>query len=100
MKDYVSLSPTPCGPTVNLKPADVQLLGGIALSLTMLPRRLFLRASQRISIQACNPVVRFNVQRRFATTGEAPLTGTADNAFNRERQAVKAHAAATSGKRV
>ena len=39
---------------------------------------------------------------RRLTTEEMPgggkkLVGTADNAFNRERAAVKAHAAATSG---
>lgn len=35
-------------------------------------------------------------RRRFASEKTA-LTGAADNAFNRERAAVKAHAAATSG---
>ena len=41
---------------------------------------------------------RSNIQRRLAHAEGPPLTGAADNAFNRERQAVKAHAAATSGK--
>jgi cytochrome c oxidase subunit 6a len=40
--------------------------------------------------------------RRFESTSKFPepgkkLVGLADNAFNRERAAVKAHAAATSG---
>ena len=38
---------------------------------------------------------RQQVARRWASEGG--LQGTADNAFNRERQAVKEHAAATSG---
>ena len=41
---------------------------------------------------------RLHNQRRLAHVEGPPLTGAADNAFNRERQAVKAHAAATSGK--
>lgn len=41
--------------------------------------------------------LRNSVPRRFAS-GEMPkLTGAADNAFNRERMAVKQHAAASSG---
>lgn len=64
----------------------------------MLPQRSLIRASQRIGIPARNPATRSNLQRRFATTQEPVLSGPADNAFNRERQAVKAHAAATSGK--
>lgn len=39
------------------------------------------------------PAVRRITQRRL----ESSLSGPADNAFNRERQAVKEHAAATSG---
>ena len=37
-------------------------------------------------------------QRRFASHDSQKLTGPADNAFNRERMAVKQHAAETSGK--
>ncbi|KAL9123257.1 MAG: hypothetical protein Q9187_000202 [Circinaria calcarea] len=62
----------------------------------MLPQPSLIRASQRIVIPARNPAVKTNLQRRFATTQEPALTGPADNAFNRERRAVKAHAAATS----
>ena len=48
---------------------------------------------------------RATIQRRFESTAVADklprpgdkLVGAADNAFNRERAAVKAHAAATSG---
>lgn len=43
------------------------------------------------------PSCRHATPRRFAS-GEMPkLTGAADNAFNRERMAVKQHAAASSG---
>ncbi|KAL8810603.1 MAG: hypothetical protein Q9200_002449 [Gallowayella weberi] len=45
---------------------------------------------------ALQPLVRNTVQRRLAS-GEMPkLTGAADNAFNRERMAVKQHAQASS----
>ncbi|KAI4207719.1 MAG: hypothetical protein LQ346_000369 [Caloplaca aetnensis] len=45
---------------------------------------------------ALTPSVRNTIPRRFAS-GEMPkLTGAADNAFNRERMAVKQHAAASS----
>ena len=43
------------------------------------------------------PGSRSSLQRRFASSGEPPLTGAADNAFNRERRAVKQHAAESSG---
>lgn len=42
--------------------------------------------------------IRQPVSRRFVGgIGEKGLEGAADNAFNRERAAVKEHAAATSG---
>lgn len=41
-------------------------------------------------------VIRQNLQRRSASGGLPPLTGAADNAFNRERRAVKEHAAKSS----
>jgi hypothetical protein len=49
------------------------------------------------------PILRNTVQRRYESSTKLPipgqkLTGAANNAFNRERAAVKAHAAATSGK--
>lgn len=50
----------------------------------MLAQRLIARAGARLS----NPAVRSAVQRRLAST---------DNAFIREREAVKDHAAATTG---
>lgn len=48
------------------------------------------------AFRASTPAFRQIAQRRFASGGPA-LEGAADNAFNRERQAVKEHAAATSG---
>ena len=66
----------------------------------MLSQRSFLRAPQRLSVQTRPSPIRSPFQRRFAHSDGPQLTGAADNAFNRERQAVKAHAAATSGKKV
>lgn len=44
-------------------------------------------------------ILRNTFQRRLASSeGQPPLTGAADNAFNRERLAVKKHAAESSGK--
>ena len=70
---------------------------------TMSLPRLAQRFAQR------SPTLRTAIQRRFesqvtisSASDKLPLpgkklTGAADNAFNRERAAVKAHAAATSG---
>ncbi|CAF9909366.1 MAG: Cytochrome c oxidase subunit 6A, mitochondrial [Heterodermia speciosa] len=42
-------------------------------------------------------ILRNTPQRRLASSeGQPPLTGAADNAFNRERRAVKLHAAESS----
>jgi cytochrome c oxidase subunit 6a len=63
----------------------------------------FQRVGLRFAQQLRAPSLRTTLQRRFASTTEklpptgAKLVGPADNAFNRERAAVKAHAAATSG---
>ncbi|KAL8691629.1 MAG: hypothetical protein Q9218_003184 [Villophora microphyllina] len=55
-------------------------------------RLLFEHASASTIRHAVRPISRNTVQRRFAS-GEMPkLTGAADNAFNRERMAVKQHA--------
>jgi len=54
----------------------------------MLPARTTLRSSGRIAAPMRASPIRTPFQRRFAST---------DNAFNRERKAVKDHAAATSG---
>lgn len=54
----------------------------------MLSQRFFLRASQ----QATSGVRSAVTKRLNSTKAQLP-----DNAFNREREAVKAHAAATSG---
>jgi cytochrome c oxidase subunit 6a len=40
--------------------------------------------------------IRTPLQRRFAS-GEPPLEGRYDNKFNRDRQAIKHHAAETAG---
>jgi cytochrome c oxidase subunit 6a len=54
------------------------------------------RLGLRLARQIRTPALRSTLQRRFASH-EIELKGAADNAFNRERAAVKAHAAATSG---
>ena len=64
----------------------------------MLSQRLMSRAAGRVL-----PSLRYGrggskLQRRFASGGKTELPeGLPDNEFNRERAAVKAHAAATSG---
>lgn len=62
----------------------------------MFPQRTALRASQRFAAQLRSPAIRTPFQRRFASTESSAFHGAEDNAFNRERQAVKDHAAATS----
>lgn len=64
----------------------------------------FPRVGLRFAQQMRSPTLRSTFQRRFQSTSMeeavkpgAKLVGPADNAFNRERAAVKAHAAATSG---
>lgn len=64
---------------------------------TMLPRPLIVRASQFARRHMQAPVYRDALQRRFASTGPPKLEGPMDNAFNRERAAVKAHAAQSAG---
>lgn len=68
----------------------------------MYPQRAMFRLGLRASRQARSQTSRSGLQRRLASDHATPaeggkLTGNADNAFNRERAAVKAHAAATSG---
>lgn len=61
------------------------------------------RFGHRLSQQLRSSRLRSTIQRRFESTAEKlprpgqKLVGPQDNAFNRERAAVKAHAAATSG---
>ncbi|KAL5331252.1 hypothetical protein ACEPPN_000781 [Leptodophora sp. 'Broadleaf-Isolate-01'] len=62
----------------------------------MFPQRTMLRSSQRFAAQLRSPAVRTPFQRRFASSESSAFHGAEDNAFNRERQAVKDHAAATS----
>lgn len=64
----------------------------------MFPQRPLARAFHRAGAQVRSPILRQTFQRRFAHDEGPSLTGAADNAFNRERAAVKAHAAATSGR--
>jgi len=59
----------------------------------MFPQRSLFRAAAQLR----SPAVRSAFQRRSASTGSSGLHGAEDNAFNRERLAVKEHAAATSG---
>ena len=54
------------------------------------------RLGLRLARQTRSPALRSTFQRRFASD-KTELVGVADNAFNRERAAAKAHAAATSG---
>lgn len=64
---------------------------------TMVRQQLLQRASALTTRNALQPSLLNTAQRRFAS-GEMPkLTGAADNAFNRERMAVKQHAAGSSG---
>ena len=63
----------------------------------MKSQRLLQRSVRYFAHQKPWPGFRSPLQRRFASSGEPPLTGAADNAFNRERRAVKQHAAESSG---
>ncbi|KAK2758076.1 Cytochrome c oxidase subunit 6A, mitochondrial [Arachnomyces sp. PD_36] len=64
----------------------------------MLSQRLMSRLTQRAGQQLRSTPARSVIQRRFASTeGKHTLKELPDNAFNRERAAVKEHAAATSG---
>ena len=58
----------------------------------MFPQRSLLRAPARFSPST----IRQPLQRRLASSAGSKLAGPEDNAFNRERLAVKAHAAATA----
>ena len=65
----------------------------------MLSQYLLPRISARSSRYTGFMILRNAPQRRLASSeGQPPLTGAADNAFNRERRAVKQHAAESSGK--
>merc|ERR1711939_1121321 len=72
-------------------------------AVTMSFQRVGLRFAQQMRAPALRRTLRSSIQRRFASAHPAPpgqagtkMVGTQDNAFNRERAAVKAHAAATS----
>ncbi|CAD6590005.1 MAG: Cytochrome c oxidase subunit 6A, mitochondrial [Alectoria sarmentosa] len=59
----------------------------------MLPRPSKLRALRLSTGYRQSPVLRNTLQCRFASTEPPKLVGPMDNAFNRERLAVKHHAA-------
>ncbi|WEW57502.1 Cytochrome c oxidase subunit 6A [Emydomyces testavorans] len=56
----------------------------------MFPQRSLVRTSKQFSYR-----LNASLRRRFVST-DGKLSGLPDNKFNRERAAVKAHAAATS----
>ncbi|KAL8722248.1 MAG: hypothetical protein Q9225_001235 [Loekoesia sp. 1 TL-2023] len=62
----------------------------------MIQRHILQRSFALPVRHAITPSVRSTVQRRLASSEMPKLTGAADNAFNRERMAVKQHAAASS----
>ena len=64
----------------------------------MLPRTSILRTTQLASQQTRSPILRSTLHRRFASNEPPKLVGPMDNAFNRDRLAVKAHAAQSAGK--
>ena len=59
----------------------------------MLRQRSMLRATAQLR-SSVSPRA---LQRRLGSTEQSGFHGAEDNAFNRERKAVKEHAAATSG---
>ena len=64
----------------------------------MLPRNSVLRVAQLASQRIPSPVLRGTVYRRFAShESTTKLVGPMDNAFNRERLAVKEHAKQSTG---
>lgn len=62
----------------------------------MFLQRSAVRATQRGAPRILYPRVPLGLQRR-SIASEGKLRNLPDNSFNREREAVKAHAAATSG---
>jgi cytochrome c oxidase subunit 6a len=63
----------------------------------MFPQRTMVRNLQRFAPQLRSQSVRTPFQRRLASSESSAFHGAEDNAFNRERKAVKDHAAASSG---
>lgn len=63
----------------------------------MVQRQILQRSLASPIRHAFTPSIRSTVPRRFASDEMPKLTGAADNAFNRERMAVKQHAKASSG---
>ena len=67
------------------------------IATKMAPQALWLRALSPAIRQRQAPILRSIVQQRTASTGPPKLVGPMDNAFNRERLAVKHHAAQSAG---
>lgn len=65
----------------------------------MFPRRQIFSTSRRNLNQLRSPRLRTRVQRRYESTPSSELESAKDNAFIRERQAVKEHAAASAGEK-
>ena len=63
----------------------------------MASRLLMPRATRLLNQQFATPLLRTTLQRRFVSHEPPKLTGAMDNAFNRERLAVKQHAAQSAG---
>ena len=61
-------------------------------------RQFGARVAQSPLHQLRSPLIRSSIHRRFASTEPPKLVGPMDNAFNRERLAVKQHAAQSAGK--
>ena len=66
----------------------------------MLPKRQLFSISYRCLNHLRSSRLRTQVQRRFESTPSSELESAKDNAFIRERKAVKEHAAATAGERL
>ncbi|KAL6713552.1 Cytochrome c oxidase subunit 6A [Lecanora helva] len=63
----------------------------------MLPRPSIIRPSHFVGVKMRSRFARHALPRGFAGTAPQKLEGPMDNAFNRERLAVKAHAAQSAG---
>ena len=67
------------------------------ITTKMAPRSLWLRALNPAVRQRQYPILRSIILQRTASTEPPKLVGPMDNAFNRERLAVKHHAAQSAG---
>lgn len=81
--------------SVSESPASIPYQGHTATN--MLPRSSMLHTLKLAGRQGQPSILRSTLQRRFASGEPAKLVGPMDNAFNRERLAVKHHAAQSAG---